>query len=293
MKMRKSGIVLGMIAVIWSLPGRLDAADFLGAELCRDHVTTGVVFPVDSGLKLRSVEKGEDNGLLLVVYATEGDVMEHLDALMSRITGKPGISEDRSMQWSGNNIVAFASLIKSGTVAMALSSDGPCRRANSAVAGLPEGLDTERIGASPDTEARILPTGNRPSPETEASGTNPEKPAEAGELPAAGNDPDFSLRGPLKYSRAISPWVDVMGIVENGTERSYRLVVFDLSLYDLEGQLICSDTISVGGLKPGQAHAFRDSINCPDFDAARVASFRLQFSGAAPGEITKHNPSGK
>lgn len=266
-------LILFGIFLIVSAPAA--AVDFLGATLCRDHATATVTIPDDSGLRLASVEVSDGTGLLMLLYASQGDALEHLDALMTRITGHPAEHEGESMQWSGHSILAYASLIKKGTVAMAVSSDDPCEETPE-VPLAPPAVPAEPQPAPP------VSAPARPAAPVTASGKAeiiPQLPEEEDQTPALETEPDFQLQGNLRFAAAAAPWVDVMGIVENLSSKSYRLAAFDLSLYDTQDQLICVDTISVGMLKAGQTRAFRDSISCPDYRQGSVGSFRLQFSG--------------
>jgi len=257
----------------------IPAVDFYGATICRDHATTSVQIPDDSGLRLASVEVGDEGGLLMLLYAEEGEVLEQLDLLISRVTGSAGTQEGDSMQWSGGKLVAFASRIKKGTVAVAISSNDSCPEEPALIApesGLPRGLDTdsgEAMGAAAgidqQSEARHDLIKALPVPSDE----------HAGEIGAVEVETDFRLEGELKYSQTIPPWVDVMGLVRNNSGTAYRLAAFDLSLYDLKGDLLCAGTVSIGVLKAGQAHAFRDSIKCPDVDPGEISGYRFQFSG--------------
>lgn len=269
----------GVLFLIGILAGTAPAAavDFLGATLCRDHATATITIPEDSGLRLASVEIGDESGLLMLLYATGGDVLEHLDALMTRITGHPGVREGDSMQWSGHSILAYASLVKKGTVAMAVSSDDPCEDTPS---NAPPAMEPEALKPAP--EAPATPSASAPEKPVIAEGTpavmSPRLPRTE-QAPALETEQDFRLQGELKFAAAGPPWVDVLGIIENLSSRAYKLAAFDLSLYDAQGKLICVDTISVGMLKPGQTRAFRDSLSCPDYRPGGVKSYRLQFSG--------------
>ncbi len=260
----------GVLFLIGILAGAAPAAavDFLGATLCRDHATATITIPEDSGLRLASVEIGDENGLLMLLYATGGDVLEHLDALMTRITGHPGEREGDSVQWSGQSILAYASLVKKGTVAMAVSSNDDCEHTPP--------------NAQPAPEAPAMPTASAPERPVIAEGTpavTSPRPPSTEQAPALDTEQDFRLHGELKFEAASPPWVDVMGIIENLSSKAYKLAAFDLSLYDGQEKLICVDTISVGMLKPGQSRAFRDSLSCPDYLPGGVKSYRLQFSG--------------
>ena len=90
---------------------------------------------------------------------------------------------------------------------------------------------------------------------------------------------EFELKGRLKHAAGEDGWVDVMGVVVNHSGAAYKMVNFDLSLYDATGELICVDAISVSELRDGQERAFRDSIRCADYAPDAVASWKLQYAG--------------
>jgi len=256
-----------MLPVLLLGPFPAFGVDFFGATLCRNSVTTSISLPEDSGLRLASVETGEDNGLLMLLYATRGDAMENLDVLMTRITGHAGRREGDSMQWSGRKILAYASLVKKGTLAMALSSSDPCE-------------PTPAIGPVP---SKISPPAAAALPSPAPPAAIPVKaaalPPVEHEAAALDEEEDFRLEGKLQWTAGPPPWIDVMGVINSLGQKDYRLAAFDLSFYDAEGGLLCVDTISIGMLKAGRTRAFRDSVNCPGLDPARIKSYRIQFSG--------------
>ena len=68
----------------------VSAVDFLGVELCVGSVDTSVVLPVGSPLSLESAEIGRHGGLLMLLKADKGKVMNHVDDLMESYTGAAG-----------------------------------------------------------------------------------------------------------------------------------------------------------------------------------------------------------
>ncbi len=255
-----SSAALLLLPVLLLGPFPAFGVDFFGATLCRNYVTTSISLPEDSGLQLSSVETGEDNGLLMLLFATRGDAMENLDVLMTRITGHPGRREGDSMQWSGREILAYASLVKKGILAMAISSSDPCE-----VRPVIKTAPSEAPAASAAPPSTIPVPATLPPVEHESVPLDEEK--------------DFLLEGKLQWAAGPPPWIDVMGLIHSNAERNYRLAAFDLSFYDAEGKLLCVDTISIGMLKAGRTRAFRDSVNCPGIDPAKITKYRIQFSG--------------
>jgi len=257
------------------------AVDFLGVELCVGSVDTSVVLPVGSPLALESAEIGRHGGLLMLLKADKGNVMNHVDDLMGSYTGAAGTGSEDKLQWSGNQITAYAQLITKGHAALAVSTTDDCRAAEptgeAAAAGDDVDKKTVEKAPEPDVEAS--------SPTAEASvafgatatavASDPEIPQTAGETAPL----EFELGGRLKHSAAEAEWVDVMGIVINNSGVGYAVASFDLSLYDAAGELICVDTISVNQLKDGQKRAFRASIRCADYQESLVDSWKLQFAG--------------
>ena len=99
--MRKISLFL-CITVATVLPAH--AGEFLGIELCQDSKTTAVVLPPDSQLILESVEIGKHGGLVMLLKAEDGDVLDHIDNLMSRYTGSRGTGDRKTLQWAGREI---------------------------------------------------------------------------------------------------------------------------------------------------------------------------------------------
>jgi hypothetical protein len=286
--------------VLWVLPcivavaSSAHAVQFLGVELCAGSVDTSVVLPVGSELALESAEIGRHGGLLLLLTATTGDVMDHIDTLMAEATGVRGSGDAKKLRWSGNSITAYAQVIKEGYAALAVSTTDTCRPAKTTPgakvkAGEAEGegvATTARASepaeggtatATPPVENAAAPAATTAVTVGGAAATAPVEEAPAGE-PAL-SVADFALKGRLKHAAADGGWVDVMGVVVNSSGAGYAVASFDLSLYDEAGEMVCVDTISVNQLRAGQERAFRGAIRCPDYAAGQVASWKLQFAG--------------
>jgi hypothetical protein len=255
------------------------AVEFLGVELCEGSVDTSVVLPVGSPLTLDRAEIGRHGGLLMLLQTDKGRVMDRIDELMEYYTGSPGTGSEEKLQWSGNQITAYAQLIKEGYAALAVSTSDDCKAADSATADDAAGTaQTEEI-----VEAEVVESETAPVVAPAAAGgaavvaTTAATPAESPTTAAPAED--FKLDGKLKHTRADATWVDVMGVVVNKSGVDYKIANFDLSFYDADGDLICVDAISVSELRDGQERAFRDSIRCADYDPDAVADWKLQFAG--------------
>lgn len=269
------------VCLVLSAAAPANAVDFLGVELCVGSVDTSVVLPVGSPLSLESAEIGRHGGLLMLLKADKGRVMNHVDELMEFYTGVAGTGSEEKLQWSGNQITAYAQLITKGHAALAVSTTDDCRAAEptgaAATAGVAMGEKT--------TETVPEPDGESPANEVEApvvAGTAVAAATSGPVSPETTTDavtPEFALKGPLKHSASEADWVDVMGVVVNSSGIGYAVASFDLSVYDAAGDLICVDTISVNQLRNGQERAFRASIRCADYDDAVVDSWKLQFAG--------------
>jgi hypothetical protein len=288
-------IVLCLLASLCSVAPAV-AVEFLGVDLCEGSVDTSVVLPVGSPLSLQSAEIGRYGGLLVLLTAENGDIMAHIDNLMSIYTGARGTGDAKKLQWTGNQLTAYAQLIKDGYAALAVSTTDTCPGGGTATP--PE-----------QTAAGAAPGGETATPTQPEEATAPEAKTEAQAVEAAavavaaataainaigGGNEDaapvtseqptppaaFLLKGRLKHAAAEDGWVDVMGVVVNDSGASYDVASFDLSLYDGSGDLMCVDTISVNQLRDGQERAFRSAIRCPDYEAAAVATWKLQFAGA-------------
>lgn len=251
------------------------AVDFLGIELCVGSVDTSVVLPVGSPLALESAEIGRHGGLLMLLKADTGNVMNHVDDLMEFYTGAAGTGSEEKLQWSGNQITAYAQLITKGHAALAVSTTDDCLAAEqvSDEAAVAAAAEEDLPAGEPDAATAAAPVVAGAAATATAT-----EPVEA-EATAESTPQDFSLEGRLKHSAAEDDWVDVMGIVVNSSGIGYAVASFDLSLYDTAGGLICVDTISVNQLKIGQERAFRTSIRCADYEEEFVASWKLQFAG--------------
>jgi hypothetical protein len=57
------------------------AIDFLGVELCQGSADTQVKFSPGSSLVLESVEIGDSGGLIMLLSARSGKVMNHVDTI--------------------------------------------------------------------------------------------------------------------------------------------------------------------------------------------------------------------
>ena len=266
-----------IIAAILTLvtTGPAVAVDFLGVELCAEPVSTRVILPAESPLSLESAEVGRHGGLVLLLHSKKGKVLDQVDDLMFSFTGSSGTGDEQRLEWSGNQITAFAQVIKKVYVALAVTAADDCTVEPEAVA----------VAAPVKTEATPPP---EPAPETTVPEDEAPVVAAAVVAPEIEEAPDatvktevvdFELEGRLKHAAAEDGWVDVMGVVTNNSGASYTVASFDLSLYDGEGELICVDTISVNQLREGQERAFRGAIRCADYVADEVASWKLQFAG--------------
>ena len=267
-------IITAMLTFIAS--GPCGAVEFLGVDLCKGSVDTSVVLPVGSPLALESAEIGRHGGLLMLLTISEGDILNQIDDLMATYTGDRGTGSEEKLQWAGNEITAYAQIIKKGYAALAVSTTDDCRAAEPAP-------DAETAAEDPP----VVPDSAAPmADETEtAAGVAVATSAVPAAAPPAAPEPmaieEFELKGRLKHAAAEAGQIDVMGIVVNNSGSSYSLANFDLSLYDAAGELICVDTISVSELKDGQERAFRDSIRCADYAPDAVAGWKLQYAGGS------------
>jgi hypothetical protein len=266
-------VCLGLAA---AAPAR--GVEFLGVELCQGSVDTSVTLPVGSALSLESAEIGRHGGLLMLLKSDEGRVMERVDDLMESYTGSRGTGSEDKLQWSGNQITAYAQLIKKGYAALAISTSDDCQAAPStAAAEEPETVATEPVVEAEPVEEEGPPAAvvaAAAAPAISGATAAPTEPA-----PTAVPAEEFRLKGKLKHTRADATWVDVMGVVVNASGVDYKIANFDLSFYDAAGDLVCVDAISVSELRNGQERAFRDSIRCADYDAGTVATWKIQFAG--------------
>jgi hypothetical protein len=257
------------------------AVDFLGVELCAGSTDTAVALPPGSELSLESVEIGSSGGLVMLLSARSGNVMEQVDELMTGITGCRGSGGEDELQWSDGRLTALAQRVAKRYVALAVSSTEPCRgAATPAAAEAPSVAATAAPVPPPPASPAAASAG---SAEAVAAAIHPAPVAEPGPAaePAPGTVPasDYEVVGAVGHEAADATWVDVTGVVANHTSTSHRLATFDVSLYRADGSLICVDTISVSVLKAGQERAFRDAIRCPGYDHEQVARVELQFAG--------------
>jgi len=256
-----------------------NAIDFFGVELCKGSTDTGVDLPVGSSLVLESVEIGDHGGLLMLLSARSGKVMNHVDDLMTGFTGTRGKGDADLLEWSDGRLTGVAQRVAKKYAALAVTSTDDCSGAEPAPVPVPT--------ADPaDTQPPVIADSTTPSPDpvtvtaaaAAAAVTSSPPPAPEPEpMPAA--PPDYEVVGAISHEAADQTWVDVMGVVANHTGTGHRLATFDLSFFSADGSLICVDTISVSVLKAGQERAFRDAIRCPGYAAAVVSEIRLQFSG--------------
>lgn len=267
--MRKIILVV-MIAMTIAMPA--SAVEFLGVELCTNSVSTSLVLPSDSPLSLESVEIGDQGALVILLRSDDVGILDQIDDLMTEITGNRGSGDEKSLQWSGRKITAFAQVLKTTMAALAVSTTDECLE-EVAVAPVASEIAPVALPPEPPAAVRAAP-GAAVATQEEASIEPIETMAEmpSGQL-------DFHLEGVLHHSAFADDWVDVMGVVVNTTDDDYALATFDLGLFDDGGRLICVDTISVSVLKGGQHRAFRDSIRCPGYRSGGVARTELQFAG--------------
>jgi len=287
-----------LFAVIAAVPAA--AVEFLGVDLCVGSVDTSVVLPVGSPLSLESAEIGRYGGLLLLFKAENGDIMDHIDNLMSFYTDNRGTGDAKKLQWTGREITAYAQLIKQGYAALAVSTTDTCLAVEpDAVAEADAATDAPEPAptAEESVDAVAMETAAIAAAETTAVAEEPRATEGDGAAVVAATDPatedsmpeavprpeprtDFMLKGRLKHTAAEDGWVDVMGVVVNNSGTAYIVASFDVSLYDGSGELMCVDTISVNQLRDGQERAFRSAIRCADYDAEAVAGWKIQFAGA-------------
>ena len=254
------------------------AVDFLGVELCKGSTDTAVDVPLGSSLILESVEIGDHGGLVMLLSARSGKVMDHVDDLMTGLTGARGEGDGDSLEWTGGRLTGVAQKVAKKYAALAVASSDECP------------------GTEPAPAAATAPVDAPPQPEVEQATPSPDPvpvPAAAAAVvaaaasnqpsaepePAVVAEPDFELVGALSHEAADRTWVDVMGVVTNHTDTGYKLATFDVSFFNTSGELTCVDTISVSVLKSGQERAFRDAIRCPGYVHDEVAETRLQFAG--------------
>jgi len=113
-------IIAAILALATAAPA--NAVDFLGVELCADLVDTGVILPAESPLSLESVDLGRHGGLVLLLHSKKEKVLDQVDDLMFPFIGSNGIGDDGKLEWTGDEIIAFAQVIKKGYVALAVTA---------------------------------------------------------------------------------------------------------------------------------------------------------------------------
>jgi hypothetical protein len=267
-------VIAAVLTLIAAVPS--SAVDFLGVELCTERVDTGAILPADSPLSLESVEVGRHGGLVLLLHSKNANVLDQVDDLMVSYTGSRGTGDEQRLEWTGNQITAFAQVIKKGYVALAVTASKDCTAEPArapAPAPVPVAIETEAAPKTEETEDTFAAEATAAAAEA----------VSAVEVESGVDSPDvvedFKLEGRLKHAMAEDGWVDIMGVVANNSGASYTVASFDISLYDGAGDLICVDTVSVNQLREGQERAFRGAIRCTDYVADEVASWKLQFSG--------------
>lgn len=276
-------LLLTIMTLVVAAPA--PAVEFLGVDLCGDPVSTAIVLPEGSPLVVKSVEAGSQGGLVILFATEEGDPLHTVDALMEAELGRGGSGDENSLTWSGADVVAYAQPISQTYAALAIRGGTECKQgARASQEPSPQTASETPVADTPSptadvTESAAQATSSADTPQPAPAATKPAASAGAAPPPPVSPKPDFELQGHLRHEAAADDWVDVMGVVANNTSDAYRLATFDVSLYDAAGELICVDTISVSVLKPGQERAFRDSIRCPGYDPAAVASWKLQFAG--------------
>jgi hypothetical protein len=275
----KSATVL--VATVLIFAPSASAVDFLGVELCAGSSDTSVALPPGSGLVLESAEIGDHGGLVLLLSASRGKVMDNVDDLMTGLTGRRGEGDNDLLQWSAEGITALAQKVGKKYAALAVTSADECGAAG-VVPEPDDPPDAAEEQTAPDLAAPAVDPASTTSAAAAAAvvASIPPAPAEPEPDPAAAPAAvDFEVVGAISHERADPTWIDVMGVVANHTANSYKVATFDLSLFAADGGMICVDTISVNVLKAGQERAFRDAIRCSGYSANTVAEIRLQFSG--------------
>jgi len=279
--MRKT-LLAAMITMLLVLPTQ--AVEFLGVELCTDRMSTAVALPHGSPMTLESAEVGDQGALLLVLRSEDSQILDQIDDLMTDYTGVSGVGDEKSLQWSGRKITAFAQVLKKKLAVLAVSTSDDCREDVQVVPAAVAGASTV---PSPEVESiAITEAGAVVEPAASAvlvpvGAVLPEAAADQAQVKVHEDSErlDFTIEGELRHEAFADDWVDVMGVVVNNTADAFKLATFDLSLWDETGSLICVDTISVSVLKSGQHRAFRDSIRCPGYSADAVARTELHFAG--------------
>jgi hypothetical protein len=274
---------LALTFVLAALPA--SAIEFLGVELCEGSIDTRVTMPPGSSLVLESAEIGDNGGLVLLLSAKSGKVMDHVDDLMTGLTGMRGTGDGDALEWSDGRLTGVAQRVAKKYAALAVTSmdqcatDGPAPEAAAVSSDeVPPAAATPDSTSSPDLlPDPVVPAAAAATAATVGAEPAPKPAPEPPSTPEAA--PEFQVIGEISHSAADPTWVDVMGVVANHTTEGYKVATFDLSFFSADGALICVDTISVNVLKSGQERAFRDAVRCSGYSHDAVAETRLQFAG--------------
>ena len=214
--------------------------------------------------------------------------MNHVDDLMTGLTGQRGKGDGETLEWSNGRLTGVAQRVAKKYAALAVTSTDDCLGADPAPVPVPTATEVDATADAteadppPPVEAEFVTPSPDPVPVIAASAVVAEavtSSAPPTPEPVAAAPPDFDLVGAISHEAADQTWVDVTGVIANNTDTGYKLATFDLSFFGPDGSLICVDTISVSVLKAGQERAFRDAIRCPGYDHDDVAEARLQFAG--------------
>jgi hypothetical protein len=255
--------------------------DFFGVEVCKGSTDTAVDLPIGSSLILESVEIGDHGGLVMLLSARSGKVMDHVDDLMTGLTGVRGVGEGDSLEWTDGRLTGVAQRVAKKYAALAVTSSDDCPMTDPAtVAAAPAATPEPSPAPDPQpTTAAPVPVPAAAAAVVAAAASAQSTPPPPAPEPVVAAPPDFEIVGAISHEAADQTWVDVMGVVANHTNTGYKLATFDLSFFSADGELICVDTISVSVLKDGQERAFRDAIRCPGYSPDDVTETRLQFAG--------------
>ncbi len=113
------------------------AIDFLGVELCKGATDTAVDLPIASSLVLESVEIGDNGGLVMLLSARSGKVMNHVDDLMTGLTGERGKGDGDSLEWTNGRLTGVAQRVAKKYAALAVASTDECSGGEPAPVPLP------------------------------------------------------------------------------------------------------------------------------------------------------------
>lgn len=272
-------LIVGAVVLGCALP--LGAVEFLGVELCTNPGDTSIALPGGSPLSIVSVEVGKQGALVILLEGDGGRTLAQVDDLMMGLAGGAGAGDKKSLQWSGRSLTAYAEVIKKGSVILAVSSSDPCQGAvaieeKEPIPPVADVADESFEESAAEDDPATAPD---PVPAVAVGVAVDAVTPDSHDAMTGGAVEDFVALGDIAHMKAADDWVDVMGVVVNQSGQGYRLATFDLSFYDDAGVLICVDTISVSVLKDGQERAFRDSIQCSEYVASKVARIELQFAG--------------